>query len=593
MQNNIFLLIALLAFNSLNSYQVTINQKNISPEKIQATLSFQLSPEELLQKDSLQITATNSDIKITTPTTDSATILKYDQHLKENIHAYENNVNFNFILDNLSVNTEIYATFKINNLPNVQQQFFTIKNSHIKNDTVISNTAVSTHVQTNNITNQESDSVVQKIIKKVNFIISSMQNKFANLFQSTGSLWIKFLLALLLGILLSLTPCLYPMIPITVGILQSSAQKTVWNNFKLALAYTIGISSIFSIFGLVTAIGSSVFGQLQSNAIIILPLIFLLLYLGLAMFGLYEMYIPKWLKPKSTKVQGGSLKSAFLFGMMSGTVASPCLSPGLALILGHVAKTTTVGGLLDYISGLLLLFIFGIGSSLPLLIIGTFSSSANILPKAGTWMVEIKRILGIMLISTALTHSEKFIPIKILIWIKILGLFSAGIYYFRSITKYDTSKIKTIKNFMATLLIVASFVMIKQAVDNLFVNNSVKKYQYKTNWNNKFEDAKTLALNTDKLMLLKFETEHCPACKVLDKQIFKQNLVDEFLAQNYVCVKIDGDDNTNNHLFKSMEIQGFPTIIIFNPKDSNIIKKWIAQVGTPEEFKEILQKIKA
>ena len=107
-------------------------------------------------------------------------------------------------------------------------------------------------------------------------------------------------------------------------------------------------------------------------------------YLALSMFGFYDMYVPNILQTKNNVNHKGSLFSAFVFGAISGSIASPCLSPGLALLLTIVA---TLG---NNLLGFLLLFSFGIGLSIPLLIIGTFSSSINILPQAGMWMIEVK-----------------------------------------------------------------------------------------------------------------------------------------------------------------------------------------------------------
>ena len=130
------------------------------------------------------------------------------------------------------------------------------------------------------------------------------------------------------------------MIPITIGILQASGSKSPFRNFLLALCYTLGISTTFALLGFVAALGSCIFGELQGSPFIVIPLSLLFLYLGLSMFDVVELYIPSFLKPK-TSVKGGSFLSAYLFGAVSGSMASPCLSPGLILILNHVSQTTT------------------------------------------------------------------------------------------------------------------------------------------------------------------------------------------------------------------------------------------------------------
>ncbi len=245
----------------------------------------------------------------------------------------------------------------------------------------------------------------------------------SNLLKTTESWWVRFLLALLLGFLLSLTPCIYPMIPITVGILQSQGSKSVWRNLLLSLTYTMGIATTFALLGTIAAFSGSMFGNIMHNPWVVGFIVALIVYLAGSMIGFYEMYIPSWLQPNSKTVKGGSLISIFMFGVVSGTVASPCLSPGLLLLLTLV---TTFNNML---LGFGLLFVFGIGLGIPLLIIGTFSGSLNVLPRAGQWMVDVKQFFGFIMLATAFYFLQAIVPWHILsasFWIFALVV---GIFY--------------------------------------------------------------------------------------------------------------------------------------------------------------------
>src|SRR5579872_5316108 len=214
----------------------------------------------------------------------------------------------------------------------------------------------------------------------------SFSDRISSLVQNTDSLALRLLLVMLLGLLMSLTPCIYPMIPITAGILQSRGSTSVARNFGVALAYTMGIATTFACLGLLAAFTGQIFGCFLNSPIVILLIVAVLIYLAFSMFGFYDMYVPKALRGGNQSVQGGSIASAFAFGAVSGSVASPCLSPGLMLLLSIV---TTLG---SKWLGFLLLFSFGIGLSLPLLLVGTFSTSLNMLPRAGMWMLENKSV---------------------------------------------------------------------------------------------------------------------------------------------------------------------------------------------------------
>ena len=174
------------------------------------------------------------------------------------------------------------------------------------------------------------------------------------------------------------------MIPITIGILQSQATTSVWRNMLTATSYVLGISVIYSTLGYLAATTTVMFGQWLANPFLIFLFILLFLYFAFSMFGFYEIYIPRFLKSGKAVSPHGSIIYSFIFGMLSGTIASPCLTPALALLLGFVVK------LGNPILGLLTLFSFSLGIGVLLILIGTFSTTAT--PKAGIWMIEIKKM---------------------------------------------------------------------------------------------------------------------------------------------------------------------------------------------------------
>jgi thioredoxin:protein disulfide reductase len=395
----------------------------------------------------------------------------------------------------------------------------------------------------------------------------------------------RLLIVLILGVLLSLTPCIYPMIPITVGILQANQTASSVRNFLVALAYTLGISTTFAIFGFLAALGSCIFGELQGSPWVVIPLVLLLGYLGFAMLGFYEPYIPRFMQPKASTVKGGSFLSAFIFGIISGTVASPCTSPGLTLILTWIGSLSKSGSFTAYAEGFILLFAFGIGSSLPLLIIGTFSGSINLLPQAGMWMVEVKKLLGLMLIATCfyyLSYLEKYIPWYILIWVIVLCLVAFGIYYFLSITPHDSRGIKRFRNIMGTLLIVTACGMAIQGYKAVY--DHFHPTAQPSPWLHDYTQAKQQAQQEHKRLFIDIGASYCGACKVLDKTIFKDEKIIAALSA-YVPVKIEQDTHEKAYeevkaLFGPyIQKTGFPTFLIVNPATNEILKHWGADIN--------------
>jgi thiol:disulfide interchange protein DsbD len=142
--------------------------------------------------------------------------------------------------------------------------------------------------------------------------------------------------------------------------------------------------------------------------------------------------MPKKLGQDNQIKKGNPFLRAFLFGAISGTIASPCLSPGLALLL------TIVAALADITKGFILLFAFGIGLGIPLTIIGTFSGSVSLLPRAGLWMIEVKRIFGILLLLLAFSFAGKILTPTMLIIFTTSCSWAAGYYYYTQITKRES-----------------------------------------------------------------------------------------------------------------------------------------------------------
>jgi len=442
--------------------------------------------------------------------------------------------------------------------------------------------ATSTSVPTNSSTKTENPLVAlfNKVLTNVQEFLAKIKKSITDLFSKSGSQTLRLVAAMLLGILLSLTPCIYPMIPITVGILQLNQSSSLLRSFTLASAYTFGISTVFAILGFIAAIGGATFGKIQGSPLSVIPLAALLIYLGLSMLGLYELYIPRFLQPKVKDFKGGSIISTFIFGMASGLIASPCLSPGLLLILDYVSSISVGGSIKNYIEGFMLLFAFGIGSSLPLLIIGTFTNSMKVLPRAGAWMVEIKKLVGLMLIGMAFYHLSNltaYIPYSIILLLLKISLIGISLYYAKSVKPYDSKELKAYKYLVALILFGTSIVV--NYTSHKLHNSSIR--ETKTIWLTNYETALVRAIQESKPLFVDIESSICPACKSLEKKVFKQPEIMKVLETNFVPLKINNDINEqdfNEVNNKYGPIRGFPTYLIVS-KDKKLLKKMGSELG--------------
>ena len=206
------------------------------------------------------------------------------------------------------------------------------------------------------------------------------------------SLVLSFAAAFIGGLVVSYTPCIYPMIPITVGaISNANLGGSRLRGFFLSLAYVSGMAVTYAAMGLFAAATGRFFGAVNTNPITFLLVGNLILLLGLGMLDVFTL--PTIAPRFTTKIKG--LPGIFLIGMASGLVAGPCTAPVLGVLLAYVASTGSLT------LGAALLFVFAFGMGILLIAVGTFSGLLAAMPRSGAWMVTIKKILGFFMIALA------------------------------------------------------------------------------------------------------------------------------------------------------------------------------------------------
>ncbi|MGH7538333.1 MAG: cytochrome c biogenesis protein CcdA [Gemmatimonadales bacterium] len=199
------------------------------------------------------------------------------------------------------------------------------------------------------------------------------------------------------GLLTSLSPCIYPMIPITAGLIGGSQAEAPRRGrvVGLTLTYVSGVALLYASMGLVAGLTGSLFGTIASNPWARFAVGNLLLVFALALLDVIPLTAPQRLAAWAGSLGGGSYPAVFLLGATSGIVAAPCGAPAFAAVLTWVATTRSAG------LGFLYLFVFSLGMTAVLAAVGLFSGTLAVLPKPGRWMVWIKRVAGVVLLGMA------------------------------------------------------------------------------------------------------------------------------------------------------------------------------------------------
>jgi cytochrome c-type biogenesis protein len=218
--------------------------------------------------------------------------------------------------------------------------------------------------------------------------------------QLGSSPWSAFPLVFLAGVLTSLTPCIYPMIPITAAIVggaqSAEGGASRGKTLRLTLAYVVGLALVYSILGLIAGLSGSMFGTISTNPWLYFAMANVLLLAALSMLDVLPIRLPSWLMTRAaTAGAQGGVGGALIMGAMSGLVAAPCGAPVMASVLTWVA--TTRSGVL----GFLYLFVFSLGMCSLLVVVGLTTGAASKLPRSGVWMLWVKRVFAVLMIGVA------------------------------------------------------------------------------------------------------------------------------------------------------------------------------------------------
>ncbi len=229
-----------------------------------------------------------------------------------------------------------------------------------------------------------------------------------------------FLTLFLIGLALNLTPCVYPMLGVTVSIFGARRAAPPIQVFGLALLYVLGMATMYSVLGLVAAFTGGLFGGFLQNPIVLVVIGLLLVGLSLSMFGVYEIQMPAALRERASAVSAVGATGVFLSGLLVGVFAAPCIGPPV------VALLAVVGAKGDLWFGFSSFFVLALGLGAPYLVLGTFSNLLRALPRSGDWMEWIKKVFGFVLLALGALYVVLGIAPSLAIWVVPAALVVGG-----------------------------------------------------------------------------------------------------------------------------------------------------------------------
>lgn len=379
------------------------------------------------------------------------------------------------------------------------------------------------------------------------------------------------LFVFVVGFLTSLTPCIYPMIPITLAVLGAKSKgQTRSRSFLLSITYVLGIAVTYSCLGMVAASTGSLFGSALSNVYVVTTIALVFVGMGLSMYGLFEIQAPAFIRNKMGAGQAQSgFGGAFMTGLVAGIVASPCIGPVLVSILAYIAQTQNLA------LGFILLFTFALGMGVLFVVLGTFSQLFNKVPKAGAWMDGVKFIFGTTMVGMGLYYIAPIYPTWLFQILLAVSLILIASHFGAFEANEGLSPVARMrKGIMVSFFVIGLLFAILGTLNkldfhlssNLVAENSgAARSTAKMNWQVFKAESLSEAKQKHQVTIIDFSADWCGACKELEKYTFtNEKIIEE--SQKFALLRVDATEETPalTQLKNEYKIVGLPTMIFID-----------------------------
>jgi len=394
---------------------------------------------------------------------------------------------------------------------------------------------------------------------------------------SAHGLWLGLMAVFAGGVALNLTPCVYPMLPVTVAFFSGQAAGSAGRAASLAASYVLGISLTYALLGLLAAQTGAFLGSWLQHPAVLATIGLVLVALALSMFGLYELRVPTALASRVGQAPAG-YGGAFLMGVVVGVVAAPCIGPfvlGLLLFVGQLA---------DPLAGFLLFFALGAGMGLPYLLIGIAANRLMSLAKAGPWLLWVKRALGLILLGLALYFLRSLLPPFVVQWAAVGLCLGAGVYLgWVDRASHPRAWFLWTRRLVGAGLLVAAFVLTwpKPAPGPTVA------------WAPYSEAAFAQAACAQRPILIDVYADWCLPCVEMDHVTFRHPDVVAVLG-SVTTLRVDATRGLSAEaeaLLERHQVYGAPTVLLFDRSGQERRDLRLTGFAPPDDFLQRLRRL--
>jgi len=351
------------------------------------------------------------------------------------------------------------------------------------------------------------------------------------------------------GLALNLTPCIYPMIPVTIGFFASQARASWLHRIGLPSLYVLGMAVTYSVLGVAAGLSGGLVGSTLQSPFIVGALVVLFVVLALGMFGLFEFRLPGSITRLGSGRRGPL--GALMMGLTMGLVAAPCIGPfvvGLLLFVGASGSPFL---------GFWLFFVMAIGMGLPNLVLGVFSGSLSSLPRSGEWLVYAKKVMGIGMLAVAIYFLQPFLHDRVMGVLVVLFAVISGVYVgFLERTRLPSRLFPVLKGIIGAALVAAG----------LWLSMPLLGARAEPGWEPYSDAAFSRTRASGRPILIDFYADWCLPCKELDRFTFSDPRVLEE-AQRFALLKADltqFESSEVRQIRDRFDVIGVPTLVFID-----------------------------
>lgn len=415
-----------------------------------------------------------------------------------------------------------------------------------------------------------------------------------------ANIWSMLAIAFALGLALSFTPCVLPMLPILLSIIvgskpQNGEQASPYHGLRLTLMYVLGTSIVYTILGIVAAsIGAALANWIQNPWVLSIFALFLVAF-GIAMFGGYTFQMPSSVQTRlnnfMAKLPAGQMGGSLIMGMVSALICGPCVAAPLAGVLLFISQTG------DVVSGGLILFVLAWGQGASLLLLG--SSSGALLPKSGQWMNTVKYVCGLLLFAAALWMVTPLLPgwLPMVLWALLAFAFAYVVGSFKGYRPMPGVFALIVKLLGLAAVVWGVLLLVGVSMGSRSIISPLTVHEYSAEATH-FKRISTVAeleaelSATTKPVLLDFYADWCISCREMENFTFTEANVkakmDQMLLLQVDVTKNNRDDRA---LLKRFKLFGPPGIIFFDKSGQEIPQVRVIGFQNAERFAENLDKV--